>query len=72
MGINYQRLYDYRLSGVDQALRRPSGPRSPSTRTARPAGLPGSSTRARDGCEFINTVPAAERWAVDILGVKPG
>ena len=21
MGINYQRLYDYRLSGVDQALR---------------------------------------------------
>jgi hypothetical protein len=25
MGINYQRLYDYPLSGVDQALRRPSG-----------------------------------------------
>lgn len=59
--MNYQRLYANRLSGVDQVLRRPSGRRSPSTTTARPAGLPGSSTRARDGCEFINTVPAAER-----------
>ncbi len=72
MGINYQRLYDYRLSGVDQALRRPSGGRSPSTRTARPAGLPGVLDPGAGGCEFINTVPAAERWAVDILGVKPG
>jgi len=72
MGINYQRLYDYRLSGVDQALRRPSGPRSPSTRTARPAGLPGSSTRARAGVSSSTRFPllSGGRWAY--LGVKPG
>ena len=70
MGINYQRLYVYRLSGVDQALRQAvwaeiavylrGNTRWPARVLDAGAGR----------CEFINAVPAAERWAVDIRGCE--
>jgi SAM-dependent methyltransferase len=64
--IDYQRLYAYRFRGVDQARRvavwKDLAPwvharlGSPSTILDPAAGR----------CEFINAVPAGERWAIDL------
>jgi hypothetical protein len=68
MGINYQRLYDYRLSGVDQALRQAVWAEIAVYLHGK-TGWPARVLDAGAGrCEFINTVPAAERWAVDVRG----
>jgi hypothetical protein len=68
MGINYQRLYDYRLSGVDQALRQAVWAEIAAYLHGK-TGWPARVLDAGAGrCEFINTVPAAERWAVDMRG----
>src|ERR1039457_2572430 len=68
MSIDYQRMYDYRLSGVDQVLRQAVWAEIAvylHARRGRPARVLGAG--AGRG-EFINTVPATERWAVDVLG----
>lgn len=63
--MNYQRLYEYRFRGIDQA------DRVTVWREIAPFvhGLMGSPARVLDPaagrCEFINAVPAEERWAVD-------
>jgi len=63
--INYERLYAYRFRDVDQAQRQ---------RVWHEIAMyiykrMGSPTRVLDPaagrCEFINALPAAERWAVD-------
>jgi SAM-dependent methyltransferase len=66
-GIDYRRLYEYRLRGVDQAARQAVWAeiavylyrlmRSPARLLDVGAGRG----------EFINAVPAAERWALDML-----
>lgn len=63
--IDYQRLYEYRFRGVEQGTRQRVW-----TEIARfvfekleyPARM---LDPAAGRCEFINAVPAAERWAVD-------
>lgn len=63
--MNYQRLYEYRFRGIDQ------NDRVTVWREIAPFvhGLMGSPRRVLDPaagrCEFINAVPAEERWAVD-------
>jgi hypothetical protein len=63
--MNYQRLYEYRFRGIDQE------DRVTVWREIAPFvhGLMGSPRRVLDPaagrCEFINAVPAEERWAVD-------
>ena len=68
MGIRDQRLYDYRLSGVDQALRQAVWAEIAVYLHGK-TGWPARVLDAGAGrCEFINTVPAAGRWAVDVRG----
>jgi hypothetical protein len=56
MGINYQRLYDYRLSGVDQALRQAVWAEIAVYLHGK-TGWPARVLDAGAGrCEFINTV----------------
>lgn len=66
-GIDYERLYDYRQHGVDQAARQAVWTEIAAYLHRRM----GSPTRMLDvGAgrgEFINAVPAGERWAVDRL-----
>jgi hypothetical protein len=70
--VNYERLYEYRFRGIDQKhrdgvwvelapkifqlLARPDRVLDP----------------AAGRCEFINAVPAAERWAVDAVEYQEG
>jgi hypothetical protein len=66
-GIDYQRLYDYRFRGVDQASRQAVWNEIAAhlyQRMGSPAKVldPGAGR-----CEFINAIPAAERWVVDLL-----
>lgn len=66
-GIDYQRLYDYRLRGVDQERRQAVWNKIAGyvyRRMGSPARVldPGAGR-----CEFINAIPAAERWVVDML-----
>ena len=63
--MNLQRLYEYRFRGIDQADRRAVwGPIAEFVweRLGRPERL---LDPAAGRCEFIGTVPARERWAVD-------
>lgn len=70
MGIDYQRLYDYRFRDVDQASRQAVW-NEIAEDLYRRMGSPAKVLDAAAGrCEFINAVPAAERWAVD--RVDPG
>lgn len=66
-GIDYQRLYDFRFRDVDQAARervwRVIAPWV-HERLGRPQRV---LDPAAGRGEFINHVPAAERWAVDIV-----
>jgi hypothetical protein len=63
--VNYQRLYEYRFRGIDQRVRaavwREIAP-FVHERMGRPQRV---LDPAAGRCEFINAVPAAERWAVD-------
>lgn len=64
-GIDYQRLYEYRFRGVDQASREAVWAEIAAyvyRRMGSPARVldPGAGR-----CEFINAIPAAERWVVD-------
>src|ERR1700744_4180686 len=67
MGIDYQRLYEYRFRDVDQVSRQAVWREI----AAYIYGRMGAPTKVLDPaagrCEFINAVPAAERWAVDAV-----
>ncbi|MGH3165891.1 MAG: class I SAM-dependent methyltransferase [Trebonia sp.] len=67
-GIDYLRLYDYRLRGTDQAARQAVWAEIAvylHQRIGSPARV--LDVGAGRG-EFISAVPAAERWAVDLHG----
>lgn len=70
--MNFQRLYEYRFRDVDQ------GARTAVWREIAPFihGEMGRPTRVLDPAagrgEFINAVPAAERWAVDQVAYAEG
>ena len=67
MGIDYQRLYEYRFRDIDQGSRQAVWQEI----AAYLYGRMGAPTKMLDPaagrCEFINAVPAAERWAVDTV-----
>ena len=66
-GINYQRLYEYRFRNVDQSAREAVWVEI-ARHIHRVMGAPGKILDLAAGRgEFINVVPAAERWAVDWL-----
>jgi SAM-dependent methyltransferase len=65
--LNFQRLYEYRFAGIDQdqrlAVWAEIGPF-----IHRYLGRPERVLDPAAGrCEFLNTVPAAERWGVDLV-----
>ena len=65
--MNHQRLYEYRFRDVDQGAReavwREIGPY-----VHRRLGSPERVLDPAAGrCEFLNSVPAAERWGVDLV-----
>jgi len=65
--INYQRLYEYRFRGVDQGRRdHVWGAIAPAVYEwlAQPERV---LDPAAGRCEFLNAVPAAERWGVDAV-----
>jgi SAM-dependent methyltransferase len=65
--VDYQRLYEYRFRGVDQAARQAVWDviaRFLHRRLGEPASV---LDPAAGRCEFINAVPAAERWVVDAV-----
>jgi SAM-dependent methyltransferase len=70
--VNYQRLYEYRFRDVDQQRR------NTVWLTLAPVfyELLGRPERVLDPaagrCEFINAIPAAERWAVDAIDYEEG
>src|SRR4051794_33931149 len=67
MGIDYQRLYEYRFRGVDQGGRQAVW-REIAAYLYRRMEAPAKVLDPAAGrCEFINAVPAAERWAVDTV-----
>jgi ubiquinone/menaquinone biosynthesis C-methylase UbiE len=66
-GIDYERLYEYRLGGIDQRTRQAVW-REIAAHVYRRMGSPDRVLDPGAGrCEFINAIPAAERWAVDML-----
>lgn len=67
MGIDYQRLYEYRFRDVDQVSRQAVW-HEIAADIYRRMGAPKKVLDPAAGrCEFINAVPAAERWAVDTV-----
>jgi hypothetical protein len=67
MGIDYQRLYEYRFRNVDQVSRQAVW-HEIAAYLYRRMGTPTKVLDPAAGrCEFINAVPAAERWAVDAV-----
>jgi hypothetical protein len=70
MGIDYQRLYEYRFRDVDQASRQAVWGQIASYIYQR-MGAPAKVLDPAAGrCEFINAIPAAERWAVDVVDYR--
>lgn len=66
-GLNFQRLYEYRFKDVDQATREKVWREISSFVHAR-MGAPLSVLDPAAGRgEFINSVPAAERWGIDLI-----
>lgn len=75
--MNHQRLYEYRFRGIDQGARdavwSEIGPF-----VHRRLGSPARVLDPAAGrCEFLNAIPAAERWGVDLVdyeesGAQPG
>jgi len=67
MGIDYQRLYEYRFRGIDQASRQAVWTEIAACLYRR-MGEPAKVLDPAAGrCEFLNAIPAAERWAVDAV-----
>lgn len=67
MGIDYQRLYEYRFRDVDQASRQAVW-NEIAAYLYRRMGTPARVLDPAAGrCEFLNAIPAAERWAVDTV-----
>ncbi len=65
--MNHQRLYEYRFRGIDQA-RRAAVWREIAPFVHERLGCPQRVLDPAAGrCEFINAVPAPERWAVDMV-----
>ena len=72
MGIDYQRLYEFRFAGVDQAARTAVWKEIASSiheRLGRPERV---LDPAAGRGEFINAVPARERWAIDQVAYAEG
>jgi SAM-dependent methyltransferase len=70
--MNYQRLYEYRFRGIDQAKRGQVWEeiaRHVFDEMGRPQKV---LDPAAGRGEFINAVPAAERWAVDAVAYEEG
>jgi SAM-dependent methyltransferase len=70
--VNYQRLYEYRFRGIDQAKRGQVWEeiaRHVFDEMGRPQKV---LDPAAGRGEFINAVPAAERWAVDAVAYEEG
>ncbi|MFI5360574.1 MAG: class I SAM-dependent methyltransferase [Elusimicrobiota bacterium] len=63
--MNYERLYEYRFRGIDQKVRQAVWNKI-SAYLYREMGEPKRVLDPAAGrCEFINAVPAEERWVVD-------
>ncbi len=70
--MNYQRLYEYRFRGIDQR-RRDDVWVALAPMLHELLGRPERVLDPAAGrCEFINAVPAAERWAVDAVAYEEG
>jgi hypothetical protein len=70
--VNYQRLYEYRFRDVDQAARRAVW-REIAPYVHEQLGRPDRVLDPAAGRgEFINAVPAADRWAVDQVAYAEG
>lgn len=70
--MNYERLYSYRFKGVDQGRRDEVWAELAPMLYER-LGRPGRVLDPAAGrCEFINAVPAVERWAVDAVDYEQG
>jgi hypothetical protein len=70
--VNYERLYEFRFRAVDQSRRDDvwgTLARVVHERLGRPERV---LDPAAGRCEFINAVPAAERWAVDAVAYEAG
>ncbi len=66
-GIDYLRLYEYRLDGVDQATRQAVWAEI-AAYVYRRMGAPARVLDPGAGrCEFVNAIPAAERWVVEVV-----
>ncbi len=66
-GMNYERLYEYRFRGVNQTSRQAVWTEIASYIYARMAKPQRVLDPAAGRCEFINAVPALERWVVDVV-----
>jgi len=69
--LNYERLYEYRFRDVDQRARQAVWAEIAVdlySRMGRPSSL---LDPAAGRCEFVNAVPAPERWAVDQMDISP-
>lgn len=65
--MNYQRIYEYRFRDIDQDVRRQVWEEI-SAFLYRELGSPERVLDPAAGrCEFINAIPAVERWAVDVV-----
>ena len=70
--MNYQRLYEYRFRGIDQEARNDVW-KVISQHVHEAMGRPQRVLDPAAGRgEFINAVPATERWAVDMVAYKEG
>lgn len=70
--MNYERLYEYRFRGVDQQ-RRTDVWLALAPMLYELLGRPERVLDPAAGrCEFINAVPASERWAVDVMDYEKG
>src|ERR1700677_103184 len=67
MGIDYQRLYEYRFREVDQVSRQAVWAEIAAYVYGRMRAPTKVLDPAAGRCEFINAIPAAERWAVDTV-----
>jgi hypothetical protein len=67
VGLDYQRLYEYRFRGIDQARRQAVWDEIAAYMYRRMGEPTKVLDPAAGRCEFINAIPAAERWAVDTV-----
>jgi SAM-dependent methyltransferase len=71
--MNHQRLYEYRFRGIDQDARTSVWQEiAPWIWTSTMARAERVLDPAAGRGEFINAVPAAERWAVDLVDYEEG